>query len=144
MRWTPIVAAPAALVITVPAQATAYLSIEQAQKALFPGASFTPVSSGVWTTSTGGKFIVAQALGKHEMITFALGLNANGSVKGIEIMTYNESYGYEVRNASWRQQFVGKTANSALSLGVDIKNISGATLSCKHITEQVKQLLSSY
>jgi Na+-translocating ferredoxin:NAD+ oxidoreductase RnfG subunit len=144
MRWTPIAVVPMATVLTVPAHAAVYLSTEQAQRALFPGASFTPVSSGVWRTSTGATFIVSQALGKHEMITFALGVNANGSIKGIEIMTYNESYGYEVRNANWRQQFVGKTASSPLALGGDIKNISGATLSCKHITEQVKQLLSSY
>jgi uncharacterized protein with FMN-binding domain len=144
MRWTPIAAVPAALMLTVPVHATVYLSTEQAQRALFPGASFTPVSAGAWSASTGGKFIVAQALGKHEMITFALGINASGAVKGIEIMTYNESYGYEVRKAGWRKQFVGKTAASSLALGVDIKNISGATLSCKHITERVKQLLSSY
>ena len=32
----------AALVILSPANATVYLSLEQAQKLMFPGASFTP------------------------------------------------------------------------------------------------------
>jgi Na+-translocating ferredoxin:NAD+ oxidoreductase RnfG subunit len=83
-------------------------------------------------------------VGKHEYITYAVGINPNGTVKQIEIMQYNESYGYEVRNASWRAQFVGKSARSPLQLNGDIKNISGATLSSKHITDGVKRLLQKY
>ena len=80
----------------------------------------------------------------YEYITYAVGINANGTVKQIEILQYNESYGYEVREASWRAQFVGKSAGSTLQLNADIKNISGATLSCRHITDGVKRLLSLY
>ncbi len=58
-------------------------------------------------------------------------------------MEYNESYGYEVRDAAWRQQFVGKSAASSLQLNADIKNISGATLSSKHVTDGVKRVLQS-
>jgi uncharacterized protein with FMN-binding domain len=147
MRWTPFVAVPAAaFVITVPAQATVYLTTEQAQRAIFPGASFTsaPGRSGVWRASTGGFFIIDRVVGKHEYITYAIGINANGTVKQIEILQYNESYGYEVREASWRAQFVGKSAHSALQLNGDIKNISGATLSSKHITDGVKRVLAMY
>jgi len=146
MRWTPLLAAPAAIMITMPAMATVYLSTEQAQRAIFPGASFTslPGKTGVWRTSTGGLFIIDRVVGKHEYITYAIGINANGTVKQIEILQYNESYGYEVREASWRAQFVGKSASSALQLNGDIKNISGATLSSKHITDGVKRVLAMY
>ena len=143
MRWTPFLAAPAALFVTVPVKATVYFSTEQAQRAIFPGASFTSVGSNVWRVSTGGYFVVDRVIGKHEYITYAVGINANGTIKQIEIMTYNESYGYEVRNASWRAQFVGKSAGSTLQLNADIKNISGATLSCKHITDGVRRVLAS-
>ena len=136
--WLPVAA------ISTSAFATTYLSVEQAQKAIFPGASFTVVGPGVWHVSTGGTFIVDKVVGKHEYITMALGINANGTVKGIEIMQYNESYGYEVRNPAWRAQFVGKSAASTLELNVDIKNISGATLSSKHITDAVKRLLQAH
>jgi Na+-translocating ferredoxin:NAD+ oxidoreductase RnfG subunit len=44
----------------------------------------------------------------------------------------------------WRAQFVGKTSKSTLKLDSDIKNISGATLSCRHITDGVKRLLAFY
>ena len=54
-------------------------------------------------------------------------------------MVYRETYGYEIRNDKWRAQFVGKNANSKLKLDDDIKNISGATLSCRHITDGVKR-----
>jgi hypothetical protein len=146
MRWTPILAVPAAVMITMPAKATVYLSTEAAQRAIFPGASFTsvPGRSGVWRASTGGFFVVDRVVGKHEYITYAVGINSNGTVKQIEIMVYNESYGFEVREASWRGQFVGKSASSALQVGSDIKNISGATLSTTHVALGVKRVLAMY
>ncbi len=145
MRWTTVLAVPAAIVATTPGHATVYLTTEQAQKAIFPGATFAPgPRAGTFKASTGGWLVIDQVLGKHEMITYAVGINANGTVKQIEILQYNESYGYEVRNAPWRAQFVGKSAGSALQLNGDIKNISGATLSSKHVTDGVRRVLQMY
>lgn len=145
MRWTPFLVAPAAIMSAVPACATVYLTTEQAQRAIFPGASFTSTGRpNIWRASTGGYFVIDRVLGKHESIIYAVGINPNGSVKQIEILQYNESYGYEVRDAAWRAQFIGKSALSALQLNVDIKNISGATLSSKHITDGVKRVLGMY
>jgi Na+-transporting NADH:ubiquinone oxidoreductase subunit NqrC len=59
-------------------------------------------------------------------------------------MDYRESYGYEIRNIEWRNQFVGKTAADPLKLGRDIHIISGATLSSRHIADGVKRLLATY
>jgi hypothetical protein len=134
--WLPVAA------ISTSAYATTYFSVEQAQRAIFPGASLTSTGRpNTWRTSNGGYFIVERVVGKHEYITVAIGVNPNGTVKQIEIMDYRESYGYEVRDAAWRAQFVGKSASSPLELGADIKNISGATLSSKHITDGVKRVL---
>lgn len=156
-----------AVVISSAAYGTTYLTVEQAQAAIFPGAHFTasPVTltkdqvaaiekkSGVnvrknevqaWKSSDGGYFIVDEVVGKHEFFTIAVGLNADSSVKQIEIMDYKESYGYEVRNEAWRKQFTGKTSAAPLKLTDDIKNISGATLSCRHVTDAVKRLLATY
>ncbi len=144
MRASPWVWLPVA-VISTSAQATVYFSVEQAQRAIFPGASFASTGqSGVWRASNGGYFIVDRVVGKHEYITVAIGINPNGTVKQIEIMEYKESYGYEVRDAAWRAQFVGKSASSPLQLNADIKNISGATLSSKHIADGVKRVLQRY
>ena len=65
-------------------------------------------------------------------------------MRGVEILDYRETYGGEVRNANWRRQFVGKRPGSALRLDQDIKNISGATLSSRHVTDGVRRLLVTY
>ena len=147
------------------AWATAYLSLEQAQQVIFPQAKLRESSlmltpeqrkavekvSGVkvraievraWRAEGGGWFIVDEVIGKHEFITYAVGLNADGSVKQIEVMDYRENYGSEVRKPEWRGQFAGKKHGAKLKLEDDIKNVSGATLSCRHVTEGVKRLLA--
>jgi len=151
---------------------TTYLSVTQAQKEAFPDAEefvanniiFTPAqikaieeASGqkvptrgqqVWKAMRNGRlqgyFIPDYVIGKHLAIDYAVALTPAGEVRQIEILTYRESYGGEIRNAEWKKQFVGKTAGSLLSLNNDIRNISGATLSSRHITEGVKRLLSVY
>ena len=86
---------------------------------------------------------VDQAVGKHEFITYAVGISENKKVQGIEIMEYRETYGSDVRKVEWRKQFVGKDASAPLKLGKDITNISGATLSSAHITAGVRRLLQT-
>ena len=63
-------------------------------------------------------------------------------MRGIEIMVYRETYGYQVRNAEWRQKFVGKTLADPFKLDEDIPNISGATLSSRNVMNGVKRLLA--
>ncbi|MBV8971263.1 MAG: FMN-binding protein [Sphingomonadaceae bacterium] len=161
--------AVAPLAVVSPAYATTYLTVEQAQAAIFPGAAMTPdprtltpdqakaiaKAAGVkplspalkaWKVAaadgkSAGWFIVDEVVGKHEFITFAVGIDAAGAVRGIEILDYREVYGGEVRAPAWRAQFTGKTAASAMVLDHDIRNISGATLSSRHVTDGVKRLL---
>ena len=163
-------ALPALLASSFCGYATTYHTVESAQNACFPaGTEFTPAdvtltreqmkaiekASGVrvrldlqrvWKATKAGQFtgwfIVDEVLGKHEFITWALALKPDGSVQSIEVMDYRETYGYEVRNADWRAQFLGKKNGAKLRLDEDIKNISGATLSCRHITDGVKRLLA--
>jgi Na+-translocating ferredoxin:NAD+ oxidoreductase RnfG subunit len=89
-----------------------------------------------------GWFVVDNVVGKHEFITYGLGISASGEVTGIEIMSYRETHGDEVREASWRQQFEGKTIDDPFKLNNDIPNISGATLSARNVTDGVKRLLA--
>src|SRR5215467_2322208 len=99
--WFPVA------VMSTSAYATTYFTVEQAQRAIFPGVSFTSTGQpDVWRASNGSYFIVDRVVGKHEYITVAIGINANGTVKQVEVMEYKESYGYEVRDAAWRAQFV--------------------------------------
>jgi hypothetical protein len=158
---------PLALLAAGSAQATTYLTVDQAQAQMAPGVSLTPdfrqltdaqitairKDSGqsplhdqlkAWRASNGGWFIVDEVVGKHEFITFAVTISAAGAVEDVEILDYREAYGAQVREPAWLAQFVGKQHGAPLTLGDDIKNISGATLSSKHISDGVRRLLSTH
>ena len=47
-----------------------------------------------------------------------------------------------MRDPRWRAQFAGKRRGAPLRLEQDIKNLSGATLSCRHVTDGVRRLLA--
>ncbi len=157
----------AALVASAPAQAMVYMSTEQAQKLMFGDAALMPVplaltpeqtaaiekDSGVkvfagglraWRAADGGWFFVDAVIGKHDLITYAVALSVDGKVRQVEILEYREAYGGDVRNPRWRAQFNGKQHGDALSVGDGIQNISGATLSCTHVTDGIRRLLSTY
>ncbi len=160
----------ASVVVCVPAQATQYLSIDQAQRLSFPDASeFVPANviyrpsdiaaiekaSGqkvrsrgeqVWRAQAGGRllgyFFVDYVIGKHEVIDYAVALNPDGRVRRVEVLEYRESYGGEVANRDWLAQFEGKRFGDSLVPGRDIRIISGATLSSRHVTEGIKRVLA--
>lgn len=155
---------------TAPASAFAvdYVSAEQAARLMFPDADrFETVEaplgpaqmrrleeagvrarSARWRISaarkqgsTLGWVVVDDVIGKFELITYAAGIGADGALRQVEILSYRESHGAEIRLPAWRQQFVGKRAGDAIELGRDIANISGATLSCRHVTDGVKRIV---
>ena len=155
------------MLTAIEAHATVYLTPEQAQAAMFPGETLKPnflslnltdvqaitKASGVsplgrqlkaWRATSGGWLIIDQVIGKHDFITYAVALDARGTLKSVEILDYRESYGGQVRDPRWRAQFVGKRAGAPLQLGREIKNISGATLSSRHVTDGVRRLLATY
>jgi Na+-translocating ferredoxin:NAD+ oxidoreductase RnfG subunit len=163
-----LAAAPLAL---APAGAFAveYMSAEQAAKLMFPDAErfearaltldaaqmqqlaargVAPrsaqwnVQAALRGTQVLGYVVTDAVIGKFELIGYAVGLTADGAVKQVEILSYRESHGHEIRLPAWRKQFVGKTAAAPLRVGDDIANISGATLSCSHVTEGVRRIVA--
>ncbi len=159
---------PTAALIS-PAHAIDYLTTAQAQTLLFPaaktfvdrsltfstqqrdhikdlaGVSPRTAEQSVWRAERDGQalgwFIVDEVIGKHEFITYATALSPDGKVLGVEVLSYRESHGGQIRNAAWRQRFTGKTVADLPVLDDDIPNISGATLSCHHLIDGVKRLL---
>ena len=140
-----------------------YLTIEQAQKILWPEQKLTlapviltPAQAELiedlanirvrnyhinsWRSADGGWFIVDQVLGKHENIDLAVAISAEGKVIGIEVLTYRETYGDQIMHPKWRAQFHGKDSSEFLKLDQQIGNISGATLSCRHVTDGINRL----
>jgi hypothetical protein len=164
MLWT-LPAGLAAVPAFHVAHATQYMSVDEAQKAAFADAAgFDPMpaldpgvasalgvpgwSPGIWRVRGKdrplGWFFVDRVIGKSEIITYAVALDESGAIRSVEILDYRESHGGEIRLPFWRKQFIGKTASDAVQLDHDIKNISGATLSSRHVTEGVHRLLQVY
>ena len=126
--------------------ATVYLDIEQARKLLLPQAtSFQPwrialdaqaldaiaqatqtrvpasyaPAGWIGLDAQGARvgFVLADhVIGRYEWIDYAAGFAADGTLTQVEVLAYRESHGTEIRN------------------------ISGATLSCQHVTEGVQRL----
>lgn len=162
--WLPLAA------VVAPVYAADYLTAEQAVAVLFPDADSHRMlllelsdaerdrikslsgmrqrwkTQQAWRAERGGALlgwmIVDDVVGKHEYITYAAAISPEGSVLGIEILSYRETHGDEVRQASWRDNFVGKTLDDPFKLDVDVPNISGATLSCRNVVDGVKRLLA--
>lgn len=155
-----------------PCYATDYLTVEEAQRQCFPTAAhfkvahvvFTEAQKGaierlsgmpvairaqkIWRVSGAkgedlGWFVVDYVIGKHLLIDYAIAIGPDRKVKDVEILSYRESYGGEIRSEAWLKQFVGKSKESRLSLNEDITNIGGATLSSRHVTEGVKRVLAT-
>ncbi|RAP33766.1 hypothetical protein DID77_02580 [Candidatus Marinamargulisbacteria bacterium SCGC AG-439-L15] len=143
--------------------ATTYMSAEQAKSIIWKDSLMTPypitlskeevktISKAsktrvrtphikAWKTKQNGWFILDQVIGKHENIDIAVGIDNQGNIVGVEILEYRETYGGEIRNPAWLAQFYKKRELKVLKLDKDIKNISGATLSCRHITDGINRL----
>ena len=145
-----------------------YLTIDAAQKAIFPSAdSFEPLvlaltsdqkaaiaalagpqprhgSLRVWRAVRAGAeqgyVLLDEVIGRSDLITYAIGIGTDGRLSAVEVLSYRESHGAEIRNASWRRQFASRRELSELEFRTDIKNISGATLSSEHVTQGVRWL----
>ena len=162
---------PAAIVASIaavqPAVAGAqYLTVEQAMALMYPkGITFTEdfrlltdkqmrdirEFSGIelrdrkvraWRVSNGDWFFVDHVLGKDDTVYYALALSSKGEVKAIEIMECWELYS-KIRLPEWRAQFKGRK-DGELRVKGDIENITGVTLSAKHITEGVIRMLATH
>jgi FMN-binding domain len=173
-RWMPGWAgALGALGAAVPvhvAVATEYLSVEGAQKALFPQADrFTEMvlalsptqrervaalagpqpphrSLRAWRALHGeellGFLFIDEVIGKEDFITYAIAIDARGRLSAPEVLAYRESHGGEIRGEAWRRQFAGRQGLDQVRVQTDIKNIAGATLSCEHVTEGVRWMMA--
>jgi Na+-translocating ferredoxin:NAD+ oxidoreductase RnfG subunit len=95
-------------------------------------------------TNIVGVIVADHVLGKHEIIDYAVAISLDGKVRQVEILEYRESHGYEIRSDKWRDQFKEKSTKDKLRLNGDIYNISGATISCRNVTEGVKRVLATF
>ena len=165
----PLVLLPMA-VSSLSVQATEFMTVSQAQTLLFPSApkfiardltlddtqrerikAATGVrqrnaQQQVWRAERDGQllgwFMLDEVIGKHEFISYAVAISPQGKVIGMEVLSYRETHGGQVREPAWRKNFQGKTLADPFKLDEDVPNISGATLSCRNLLDGVKRLLT--
>ena len=171
MRLAPVaIIIPASLVPATTSFAAEYLTVPLAQRDLFPdadkfvdakvtltdeqrdqikklsGTRQRETEQAVWRAEQDGRllgwFIVDEVIGKHEFITYATAISPAGKVLGVDVLVYRETYGFQIRDAEWRNQFKGKTLQDHFKLDDDIRNITGATLSSRNVMNGVKRLLA--
>jgi hypothetical protein len=149
-------AAPAAV------QAKVFMTVEEAQTLIFPNVKLTPhfvtldqdqynavvdevqgepYSRKVraWRTPTGEWFVLDQVPGKDNWVTYAVGIDAQGRVRQIEVLECEDNYD-GITNAAWRSYFRGQVRKFNISR---IPIISGSTLSSENMAVGVRRVLAT-
>lgn len=81
------------------------------------------------------------ALGRFDKFDFMVLFNPNKSIKKVRVLIYREDHGGEIASKRWLRQFEGKSFEDLKSLQSEINGISGATMSCNSITNEIKKSL---
>ena len=151
-------------------QIVTHLSLEQALKKIFPRADKImetrisldpeqtkkvearvghPLLAKDYTMYVGkqqgkmlGYAMVDEEIGKYRPITSLVGVDPDGKVLGVAIMVYRESRGGEISHQRFLEQLVGKTHRDPIRVRQDIIAISGATLSVRAVSTQVRKALA--
>jgi Na+-translocating ferredoxin:NAD+ oxidoreductase RnfG subunit len=170
LAWPASVVAIAIVAPLPAAMATTFLTVDAAQRALFPTADrFVELPLNLpaarlaeltaeagpqaphgelraWVARRGdeivGHVFVDNVIGREDYITYAVGIDAKGALLPVEILEYRESHGGEIRNKRWLAQFAGRTSQSEIEFRGGIKSIAGATLSSEHVTNGVRRVLA--
>lgn len=98
----------------------------------------------VFTCAKGYIFVV-KTKGFGGPLTLAVGIDKSGSVKGIAVVTSKETVGLgsKALEDSYLGKFKGKTVKDRLKVGEDVQAVTGATITSKAVTNQVRQALEA-
>jgi thiamine biosynthesis lipoprotein len=164
-----LLAAPS---VAAPQETTVYLTVDQAPKALFPGAQIarkdvpaTPdlrdmlkaklgrLQPTVWEPSyvtfaarkdgnPVGYAVVVDEVGKVSPITFIVSATPDFKVRDVAVMVYREVRGGEITQRRFLAQYKGKRSADPIQLDRDIVGITGATLSVQGANRAVHKGLA--
>ena len=83
---------------------------------------------------------ILEEIGKEKFITSGFVVK-EGIIKGVKVLIFRESRGWEVRYDSFTDQFIGAKLSQSLKLDRNIDGISGATLSVRAVTKLARLAL---
>ncbi|NGP75409.1 FMN-binding protein [Balneolaceae bacterium YR4-1] len=130
--------APSWNTILVPAESKDPIKKEFKLKRSIPDS----IHVGVVENGESKTFIIPDiAPSKSEKFSYVLYVNSNKEIIDIDVLTYRESYGYEIDYPFFRKQFKGMDEAEEIRFNRSIQNISGATISARNITNAVHDLM---
>ena len=83
---------------------------------------------------------LSKAKSKISDFDYMVVYNSDFSILNVKVLVYREEYGGEIGSKRWLKQFEGKSDPEKMKFGHDIQNISGATISARSITFDVKKI----
>jgi Na+-translocating ferredoxin:NAD+ oxidoreductase RnfG subunit len=87
-----------------------------------------------------GYMILSSARGKYDYFDLMVLYNEKIEILDSEILVYREDFGGEIGSGRWLRQFIGKTFASQFKLDEDVQGISGATISVRSATNEIKRV----
>ena len=84
---------------------------------------------------------LSKGFGKMNEFDYMVVFNKDLSILKVKVLVYREEQGGEIGSNRWLKQFSGKKDPKKMKFGHDIQNISGATMSARSITEDVKKVI---
>ena len=85
-----------------------------------------------------GYAVTTSAIGRFDKFDFLVLYNPNKTINKVRVLIYREDHGGEIGSKRWLKQFEGKSIDHLNTLFNDVDGISGATLSCNAITNEIK------
>jgi Na+-translocating ferredoxin:NAD+ oxidoreductase RnfG subunit len=77
-------------------------------------------------------------------VEFIIGLNPDGTVKRAAVMSYKEQRGRPIASRNFLSQYEGKSSRDQITVGEDVKGVSGATISSRAASFAVKKAILLY
>ena len=140
--------------ITAPIiEQNAKIKTENSMKLLIPEADEFEQKENIYLAKTDGELVgvcvISEALGYGGTVQVMVGVDKEGKVAGIDILSHSETpgLGANADKPDFTNQFTGKTGNITVSkTGVgenEIQAISGATITSNAVTKAVNDALTA-
>ena len=85
--------------------------------------------------------MLSKAPGRYDDFDLMIVYDAeNLNILSTSVLIYREEYGGEIGSKRWLKQFVGKNFLNTFKLDYEIQGISGATISVRSATKEIKRL----
>ncbi len=85
--------------------------------------------------------VLSKAPGKYDEFDMMVVFDSEDlKIMKSSVLIYREEYGGEIGSSRWLKQFIGKNFSNTFRIDYEIQGISGATISVRSATKEIKRL----